>query len=151
MVLTVRVCPGRLEASTEECTALSWSLNRTIYLISLTPWWPHGNKLACRCGRHGFNPCSGKISHAREQLSWWRTDTEPIAKLLKPMCLELVLHNKRSHRNEKPCTLQAESSPHLSQIEKWPYRKQTQYSKKKTKQNKTKKQPKRPCLCLCGH
>ena len=68
-VLTVRVCPGRLEASTEECTALSGSLNRIIYLIALTPWWPHGKKLACRCGRHGFNPCSGKISHAREQLS----------------------------------------------------------------------------------
>ena len=65
----VRVCPGRLEASTEECTVLSGSLNRIIYLIALTPWWPHGKKLACRCGRHGFNPCSGKISHAREQLS----------------------------------------------------------------------------------
>ena len=55
------------------------------------------------------------------------------AKLLKAVCLELVLHNKRSHRNEKPCTLQAESSPHLSQIEKWPHRKQTQCSQKKKK------------------
>ena len=56
-----------------------------------------------------------------------------VAKLLKHACLELVLHNKRSHRDEKPCTLQAESSPHLSQIEKWPYRKYTQYSQKKEK------------------
>ena len=55
------------------------------------------------------------------------------AKLLKAVCLELVLHNKRSHRNEKPCTLQAESSPYLSQIEKWPYRKPTQCSQKKKK------------------
>ena len=57
-------------------------------------------------------------------------------KLLKPVCLELVLHKKRSHHNEKPCTLQAESSPHLSQIEKWPYRKQTQHSQKKKKKKK---------------
>ena len=37
--------------------------------------------------------------------------------LLKPACLELVLHNKKSHRNEKPATT-VKSSPHLLQLEK---------------------------------
>ena len=44
---------------------------------------------------HGFKPWSGKIPHAAEQLSPCATTTEPAR-------LEPVLHNKRSHCNEKP-------------------------------------------------
>ena len=85
---------------------------------------------AWQCRGHGFNPWSGKIPHAAEQLSpcttttetaLWKpraTTTEPratttearVLRLLKPECLEPVLHNKRSHRNEKP--------PHHN--EEWP-------------------------------
>ena len=32
---------------------------------------------ACRCRGHGFEPWSGKIPHAAEQLGPWATTTEP--------------------------------------------------------------------------
>ena len=32
----------------------------------------------CQCRGHGFNPWSGKIPHAVEQLSPWATATEPV-------------------------------------------------------------------------
>ena len=44
---------------------------------------------------HRFDPCSGKIPHAEEQLSLHATTTE--ARSLEP-----VLGDKRSHFNEKP-------------------------------------------------
>ena len=54
-----------------------------------------GTDLLAQWLRHGFEPWSGKIPHAAEQLSPRVTATEPT-------CLEPVLPNKRSHRNEKP-------------------------------------------------
>ena len=71
---------------------------------------------------HGFEPWSGKIPHAAEQLSPcttttepalyspWATTTEPtnhncwayVPQLLQPTHLEPVLRNKTSHCNEKP-------------------------------------------------
>ena len=32
------------------------------------PWWRSGWESACQCGGHGFEPWSGKIPHAAEQL-----------------------------------------------------------------------------------
>ena len=59
---------------------------------------------------HMFEPWSWKIPHAAEQLSPCATTTEPVhhtyrgcaPQLPKPVCLEPMLRNKRSHRNEKP-------------------------------------------------
>ena len=49
-----------------------------------------------------FEPWSGKISHAAQQLSPRATTTEArMPQLLKPVHLEPVLRNKRSHRSEK--------------------------------------------------
>ena len=50
------------------------------------PWW---------FSHEEFDPWCGKIPHALEQLSLCTTTTEPT-------CLEPVLHNKRSHFDEKP-------------------------------------------------
>ena len=33
------------------------------------PWWLSGEESACQWRRHGFDPQSGKIPHAKEQLS----------------------------------------------------------------------------------
>ena len=33
------------------------------------PWWLSGEESACQCRRGGFDPWSGKIPHAAEQLS----------------------------------------------------------------------------------
>ena len=49
-----------------------------------------------------LDPRSGKIPHARQQLSQYPTATELTLQLLKPGCLELGLQNKRSHCSEKP-------------------------------------------------
>ena len=41
------------------------------------PWWHSGWESACQCRGHGFDPWSGKIPHAVDQLSPWATTTEP--------------------------------------------------------------------------
>ena len=59
------------------------------------PWWRSGWESACQYRGHGFEPWSGKIPHAAEQLGPWATTTEPVR--LKP-----VLRNKRGHDSERP-------------------------------------------------
>ena len=59
------------------------------------PWWRSGWESACQCRAHGFEPWSGKIPHAAEQLGPWATTTEPAR-------LEPVLRNKRGRDSERP-------------------------------------------------
>ena len=59
------------------------------------PWWRSGWESACQCREHGFEPWSGKIPHAAEQLDPWATSTEPAR-------LEPVLRNKRGRDSERP-------------------------------------------------
>ena len=59
------------------------------------PWWRSGWESACQCRAHGFEPWSGKIPRAVEQLGPWATITEPAR-------LERVLRNKRGRDNERP-------------------------------------------------
>ena len=59
------------------------------------PWWRSGWESACQCRGHGFEPWSGKIPHAAEQLGPWATTTEPA-------CLEPELRNKRGRDSERP-------------------------------------------------
>ena len=40
------------------------------------PWWCNGYESACQCRGHGFDPWSGKIPRAAEQLSPCATTTE---------------------------------------------------------------------------
>ena len=59
------------------------------------PWWHNGWESACQCRGHGFEPWSGNIPHATEQLGPWATTTEPAR-------LEPVLCNKRGRDSERP-------------------------------------------------
>ena len=59
------------------------------------PWWRSGWESACQCRGHRFEPWSGKIPHAVEQLSPCATTTEPAR-------LEPVLRNKRGRDSERP-------------------------------------------------
>ena len=59
------------------------------------PWWRSGWESVCQRRRHRFEPWSGKIPHAEEQLGPWATTTEPA--LLEP-----VLRNERP-RQWKAC------------------------------------------------
>ena len=54
-----------------------------------------GWESACRCKGHGFEPWSGRIPHAAEQLGPWATIAEPA-------CLEPVLRNQRGRDSERP-------------------------------------------------
>ena len=65
-----------------------------IKLLLGLPWWRSGWESACRCRGHGFEPWSGKIPHATEQLGPWATTTEPAR-------LEPVLRNKRGRDSER--------------------------------------------------
>ena len=59
------------------------------------PWWRSGWESACQCRGHRFEPWSGRIPHAAEQLGLWATTTEPAR-------LEPVLRNKRGRDSERP-------------------------------------------------
>ena len=85
-------------------TFLSFFLLRfKIYKLGL-PCSSSGEKSTCQYRGHGFNPWSGKIPHATGQLSLCTTNTESAS-------LEPVLHNKRSHRNEKPAHHNERAAP----------------------------------------
>ena len=86
------------------------------------PCWHSGWESACQCRGHGFEPWSGRIPHAVEQLGPCATATEaalwsPRATTAEPVChnywarvpwllrparLEPVLCNKRSHHDGNP-------------------------------------------------
>ena len=40
------------------------------------PWWSSGKESTCQCREHGFNPWSGKIKRAAEQLKLQATATK---------------------------------------------------------------------------
>ena len=68
------------------------------------PWWRGGWESACQCRAHGFEPWSGKVPHATEQLGSWATTTEPAR-------LEPVLRNKRGRDSERPAHRDEEWPP----------------------------------------
>ena len=68
------------------------------------PWWRSVWESACQCRGHGFEPWSGKIPHAVEQLGPWATITEPVR-------LEPVLRNKRGRDSERPAHRDEEWPP----------------------------------------
>ena len=68
------------------------------------PWWRSGWESACQCRGHGFEPWSGKIPHATEQLGPWATIAEPAR-------LEPVLHNKGGRDSERPAHRDEEWPP----------------------------------------
>ena len=68
------------------------------------PWWRSGWESACQCRGHGFEPWSGKIPRAVEQLGPWATTTEPAR-------LEPVLRNRRGHDSERPAHSHEEWPP----------------------------------------
>ena len=63
------------------------------------PWWRSGWESACQCRGQGFEPWSGKIPHAAQQLGPWARITEPAR-------LEPVLRNKRGRDSERPARLE---------------------------------------------
>ena len=87
------------------------------------PWWRSGWESACQCRGQGFEPWSGKIPHAAEQLGPWATITGPAR-------LEPVLRNKRGRDSERPAHRDEEWPP-LSATGESPHTEtKTQHSQK---------------------
>ena len=88
------------------------------------PWWRSGWESAGQCRGHGFEPWSGKIPRAAEQLGPWATTTEPAR-------LEPVLRNQREAAIVRGPRTAMKSGPHLPQLEKSPHTEtKTQHSHK---------------------
>ena len=68
------------------------------------PWWRSGWESACQCRGHGFEPWSGRISHAAERLGPWAAAAEPAR-------LEPVLRNERGRDGERPAHRGEEGPP----------------------------------------
>ena len=71
------------------------------------PWGRGGWESACQCRGRGFEPWSGRIPHAAEQLGLCTTilslGSRPYKpQLLGPVRLEPVLRSRRGHRSERP-------------------------------------------------
>ena len=87
------------------------------------PWWCSGWESACQSRGHGFEPWSGKIPHATEQLGPWATITEPAR-------LEPVLHNRRGCDSERPTHHNEEWPPLATTRESPRTETKTQHSQK---------------------
>ena len=87
------------------------------------PQWRSGWESACQCREHGFEPWSGKIPHATEQLGPWATITEPAH-------LEPVLRNKRGRDGERPAHRDEEWPPFAATRESPRTETKTQHSHK---------------------
>ena len=86
-------------------------------------WWRSGWESTCQCRGHGFEPWSGKIPHATEQLGPWATATEPVR-------LEPVLCNKRGRDSERPTHCDEEWPPLATTRESPRTETKTQHSQK---------------------
>ena len=80
------------------------------------PWWRSGWESACQCGGSGFEPWSGRIPHAAEQLSACAATAEPALWSLRaaaagPVHLESVLRSRRGHCSERPALAETGESP----------------------------------------
>ena len=96
------------------------------------PWRRSGWESACQCRGHGFEPWSGKIPHAAEQLGQWATITEPV-------CLEPVLCNKRGRDSEGPAHHDEEWPPLAATRESPRTETKTQHSNQSINQSNFKK------------
>ena len=92
--------------SPQVAQALVWEeiTKKEIRSIRGLPWWRSGWESTCQCRGHGFEPWSGKIPHAVEQLGPWATTTEPAR-------LGPVLRNKRGRDSERPAHRDEERPP----------------------------------------
>ena len=72
------------------------------------PWWLSGKESTCQCIRHGFNPWSGKIPHAMEQLS-------PSATTTKACHPRAQVPKQEKSPQREPHAQRLESSPHSNE------------------------------------
>ena len=87
-------------------------LYHSMFFKVYSPWWLSGKESACQCRRQRFDPRSGNIPRAAEQLNPRATTTEPKLQSVgtaaaEPTPLpapESALPNERSHHSENSRT-----------------------------------------------
>ena len=120
IVSVFRVCAWVYEAFSLTTFSTEWLYIKLNFGL---PWWHSGWESACQCRGHGFEPWSGKIPHAAEQLRPWATTTE-LARL------EPVLRNKRGRASERPAHRDEEWPPLAATRESPRTETKTQHSQK---------------------
>ena len=80
------------------------------------PWWLSGKEFTSQCRRCGFDPWSGEIPRAMEQLSFCATMTGPVLGARELPLLKAKCPRARAPRQERPpvseaWALQLEKSP----------------------------------------
>ena len=91
------------------------------------PWWLSGKESTCQCRRHGFDPCSGKMPHASEQLSPRATAPEARA----PWCPHSTTRDTIARRSLHPIVREQPLRPEAR--EKAHAETKTQHSEKSVK------------------
>ena len=86
------------------------------------PWWCSGWESARHCRGHGFNPWSGKIPHATEQLIPWATTAEATLSSVRAAATEASKPRARALHREATAVRNPHSAtkrrPRLPQLEK---------------------------------
>ena len=90
------VCESQMQSTSGLELELSY---RTESQWTGLPWWSSCYESACQGRGHGFSSWSGKLPHAVEQLSPIQLQLSAI-QLMKPVCLEPVLHNEKPLQRE---------------------------------------------------
>ena len=121
--LQVQFMPEKKIRNSRKCIYTQGKVSTSKDLWQGLPWWRSGRESACQCRGHGFEPWSGKIPHAAEQLGPWATITEPAR-------LEPVLRNKRGHDSDRPAHRNEEWSPLAATRESPRTETKTQHSQK---------------------
>ena len=90
------------------------------------PWWLSGKRVGLPMQRQRFNPWSGKIPHASEQLSSWVTTTEPVlyspsSETEKPMQWEAHTATK-TQDNQKLITLKKKNCQLKSKLNRFKFK-----------------------------
>ena len=65
------------------------------------PSWLSGEEFSCRCRRHGFDPRSGKIPYALEQISLCATATTLRSRAWKPQLLSPAPQQERTRKAQE--------------------------------------------------
>ena len=106
LVLLISGFPTAPSAGQTYTPVMKWVWTSTLHSKKIRglPWGRSGWESACQCRGHGFEPWSGRIPHAAEQLGPWATITEPVR-------LEPVLRNKRGRDSERPAHRDEEWPP----------------------------------------
>ena len=74
------------------------------------PWWHSGWESAHQCRGHGFEPWSGRIPHATEQLNPCATAAEPALCSPRATATEPVCHNCWGPHSWRPCSATGEAT-----------------------------------------